>query len=109
MDTSKVVRMQTSHPTRGGWIEIMADAESNGLQGSHPTRGGWIEISGGQTGAVRKAGPTPHGVGGLKYEAWHYGTDDVQSHPTRGGWIEIGTNPGAGTDQQVPPHTGWVD
>ena len=33
---------------------------------SHPSRGGWIEIVNGKTGDVTLTGPTPRGVGGLK-------------------------------------------
>ena len=34
-------------------------------------------------------GPTPHGVGGLKYDAAYEANNALASHPTRGGWIEM--------------------
>ena len=34
-------------------------------------------------------GPTPHGVGGLKYVTDVNDSWENMSHPTRGGWIEI--------------------
>ena len=36
---------------------------------SHPARGGWIEIDLDRGHLVFDAGPTPHGVGGLKFHA----------------------------------------
>ena len=33
-----------SLPTRGAWIEIVADMQAAGLNPSLPTRGAWIEI-----------------------------------------------------------------
>ena len=33
--------------------------------------------------------PTPHGVGGLKYEKQPEAGYCSRSHPSRGGWIEI--------------------
>ena len=53
--------------------------------------------------------PTPHGVGGLKYEDKTDGNLWVLSHPTRGGWIEIGILMFVRGKPRVPPHTGWVD
>ena len=38
------VEQNRSHPTRGGWIEIVTFAGSSCISESHPTRGGWIEI-----------------------------------------------------------------
>ena len=35
------------------------------------------------------SGPTPHGVGGLKYDAFRFHLFAVLSHPSRGGWIEM--------------------
>ena len=54
-------------------------------------------------------GPTPHGVGGLKFGAIGVGVLGLVSHPTRGGWIEISTYDTAQMSRLVPPHTGWVD
>ena len=34
-------------------------------------------------------GPTPHGVGGLKFELVCSGLCPDLSHPSRGGWIEM--------------------
>ena len=98
---------------------------------SHPARGGWIEMP--TTGAVlgRVSSPTPQGVGGLKYVT--IGTDvtanrshparggwieikiveqiapTALSHPARGGWIEIGIPVSPYTAKSVPPRKGWVD
>ena len=77
----------SSHPTRGGWIEIgMVDKLMRDCW-SHPTRGGWIEIQ--RSGMVDKLmrGPTPHGVGGLKWA--------LATH--------------CNNVMAVPPHTGRVD
>ena len=78
---------------------------------SHPARGGWIEIYPVHIPGKTRRGPTPHGVGGLKYLT--HDVDDAGvsptphgvgglkllfvslvlsstlSHPARGGWIEI--------------------
>ena len=35
--------------------------------------------------------PTPHGVGGLKYELGTFDDESGKSHPSRGGWIEMTT------------------
>ena len=53
--------------------------------------------------------PTPHGVGGLKYERIVFGVIRKQSHPARGGWIEIFSSMPSFWRQSVPPRTGWVD
>ena len=57
------------------------------LPASHPSRGGWIEIGYAFHLPPSVAGPTPHGVGGLKY-------------------IE---NVIISVAMIVPPLTGWVD
>ena len=54
---------------------------------SHPARGGWIEIRSAKAIAPVMSGPTPHGVGGLKYFSV-------------GCYTEM---------HYVPPRTGWVD
>ena len=99
---------------------------------SHPTRGGWIEIGLIGSKGAGIGSPTPHGVGGLKWVICFFVEHDWMSHPTRGGWIEmsanlpmlpiqIGPTPhGVGGLKfpcislmsirlVVPPHTGWVD
>ena len=79
--------MEKSHPTRGGWIEIMRRCGKSASGGSHPTRGGWIEIWCKGVREIWMKRPTPHGVGGLKSETATVGQTNVV----------------------VPPHTGWVD
>ena len=34
-----------SHPSRGGWIEIIVVAAIGAVIASHPSRDGWIEIN----------------------------------------------------------------
>ena len=58
---------------------------------------------------VFTASPTPHGVGGLKYERLVELCKAVRSHPSRGGWIEIYVLYCTGRVAVVPPLTGWVD
>ena len=54
--------------------------------------------------------PTPHGVGGLKYQRVIAGFKcSLWSHPSRGGWIEIIERVENPSDETVPPLTGWVD
>ena len=53
--------------------------------------------------------PTPHGVGGLKYYTDFLADKMEASHPSRGGWIEISTPPLLLPVGGVPPLTGWVD
>ena len=60
------------------------------LRRSHPSRGGWIEILTSVAQSQFEQRPTPHGVGGLKYP-YMFGDParKATSHPSRGGWIEI--------------------
>ena len=76
--------------------------------------------------------PTPHGVGGLKFDKGVPLLSRTKSHPSRGGWIEIRcvrravnrwspSHPSRGGwieilgvkneegEWVVPPLTGWVD
>ena len=80
----------TSHPTRGAWIEIVSVQRlRHGPGPSHPTRGAWIEISqadGTGQGCNRR---TPHGVRGLKWPSGTVEPVPARSHPTRGAWIEM--------------------
>ena len=76
---------------------------------SHPPRGGWIEISVRRIRPGSSPGPTPHGVGGLKYRFKDIYTAMGWSHPPRGGWIEIGIRASWAAWVTVPPPTGWVD
>ena len=55
-----------SHPSRGAWIEIVADLRDAYNRGSHPSRGAWIEISHTITAHNQPLSRTPHGVRGLK-------------------------------------------
>ena len=54
-------------------------------------------------------GPTPHGVGGLKFKVAKYHDYFTASHPSRGGWIEIAATKSRSVYLVVPPLTGWVD
>ena len=76
-----------SHPTRDGWIEILACVKLLIFSWSHPTRDGWIEITKTISLTQLTQSPIPHGMGGLKY-----GVPEKY----------IG-------DCRVPSHTGWVD
>ena len=50
-------------------------------------------------------GPTPHGVGGLKSIPYEVYIRNTKSHPTRGGWIEINGNVVVSTGGNGPtPH-----
>ena len=76
---------------------------------SHPARGGWIEIIFPICITIQLLRPTPHGVGGLKLSLRVCCMYPGRSHPARGGWIEI-LFPATGADVDlVPPRTGWVD
>ncbi len=126
------LRVALSHPSRGGWIEIVPYLSKAVYdQASHPSRGGWIEIVCKDNNWVELTGPTPHGVGGLKWLSRSMGRIQIQSHPSRGGWIEIKdfqvSSPSAASHPSrggwiemlslfsasgftiVPPLTGWVD
>ena len=75
-----------SHPSRGGWIEIIPHKRLSILAWSHPSRGGWIEIS---LTCLARLGR--------------------RSHPSRGGWIEIRKFLIDNGVPEVPPLAGWVD
>ena len=76
-----------SHPARGAWIEIPAEAAPfQPAEASHPARGAWIEIP----------------------------TNDVTdifatSHPARGAWIEIPAEAAPFQPAEVAPRKGCVD
>ena len=53
--------------------------------------------------------PTPHGVGGLKYNYDRQEDWVDESHPSRGGWIEMASLALDHRGPSVPPLTGWVD
>ena len=55
-------------------------------------------------------GPTPHGVGGLKYQILYRTRLHHRSHPSRGGWIEISKCCRCG--RRAPSHPsrgGWIE
>ncbi len=55
-------------------------------------------------------GPTPHGVGGLKWLAEHIQHLFRQSHPARGGWIEIRLRQTSiSTIKSHPARGGWIE
>ena len=56
-----------SHPSRGAWIEIRMVRLSDWISsGSHPSRGAWIEIDSSSFWSSDESSRTPHGVRGLK-------------------------------------------
>ena len=60
---------------------------------------------------IRKTGPTPCGVGGLKYAhpSIPMATGD-QSHPVRGGWIEMELKYNIGElEASHPVRGGWIE
>ena len=97
-----------SHPARGGWIEIGRGDACTGSGESHPARGGWIEMTDTDYPDMEFR-PTPHGVGGLKYQDSPSPHQTKPSHPARGGWIEIWATVKRILPGVVPPRTGWVD
>ena len=110
-EDGRIAGSMSSHPTRGGWIEIASMVGEDSTAVSHPTRGGWIEMVSTAVKPCCSCCPTPRGVGGLKSEDVNYITiylgptprgvgglksqidkmikKQTPSHPTRGGWIEI--------------------
>ncbi len=80
--------MQLAHPSRVGGLKCTF-ARVCFLTAGHPSRGGWIEIADAYKVLIGN-GPTPHGVGGLKYAILPFLQTHSMSHPSRGGWIEIG-------------------
>ena len=81
-----------SHPSRGGWIEIPFKPINRDLGiGPTPHGVGGLKYTSGSP-EIFSGGPTPHGVGGLKSLYILYTQELVKSHPSRGGWIEIGSN-----------------
>ena len=98
-----------SHPSRGGWIEIVAEMKVTGERISptpHGVGGLKLKRHGLDENAVC---PTPHEVGGLKYRSRADGAGRYPSHPSRGGWIEMESRLLCNIFGKVPPLTGWVD
>ena len=58
-------------------------------ESSHPSRGAWIEIKLGYMWLIPKNGRTPRGVRGLKFCYIVSPGYAGESHPSRGAWIEI--------------------
>ena len=73
---------------------------------SHPSRGGWIEIGLMAMRCLRNWCPTPRGVGGLKCGLCGFDQNPAQSHPSRGGWIEIATTSTAPKPPRIPTPLG---
>ena len=78
---------------------------------SHPSRGGWIEIQWQPDPIWVLCRPTPHGVGGLKFDLLAVYHLTGGSHPSRGGWIEISScNWSASTrNASHPSRGGWIE
>ena len=60
----KLMKSPTPHGVGG--LKSRDRPGDGGTVGSHPTRGGWIEIIDGWDLWQYSSSPTPHGVGGLK-------------------------------------------
>ena len=99
----------TSHPTRGGWIEIILERLYREIRWSHPTRGGWIEIFSADDNYYQAEKSHPTRGGWIEIIAGKQTTENTESHPTRGGWIEISKSCTISPPTKVPPHKGWVD
>ena len=76
---------------------------------SHPSRGGWIEIPLIRIDTRHRVGPTPRGVGGLKFD--FHATPAAPCRPTpRGvGGLKYGRTKREVLEKIVPPLAGWVD
>ena len=122
-----------SHPSRGGWIEIIKAASGVCVYCSPTPHGvGGLKCENVARATVANHSPTPHGVGGLKCMGRSEEALPRWSHPSRGGWIEIHSevllrlkarrsHPSRGgwieickccerrESMTVPPLTGWVD
>ena len=61
--------------------------------------------------AAQAQGPTPHGVGGLKFGyPPNYGSDTVKGPTPHGvGGLKLQVKGRNIMQIAVPPHTGWVD
>ena len=100
-----------SHPSRGGWIEIsIKTSVFTGALSPTPHGVGGLKYEA-YADTIQKASPTPHGVGGLKYQYLRRPAQTRRSHPSRGGWIEIGLPLTALTVVRVshPSRGGWIE
>ena len=100
----------TSHPSRGGWIEIQSMALRISSQDGPTPRGvGGLKSKRLETRAVCRR-PTPRGVGGLKSVDGDHPVLGVRSHPSRGGWIEISVmSPYPPVIESHPSRGGWIE
>ena len=74
-------------PLGVGGLKSPPYAAAAALGASHPARGGWIEIKAGDFNGLRPFGPTPLGVGELKFAlALHQ--QAVGKVPPRSGWVD---------------------
>ena len=77
---------------------------------SLPTRGGWIEIWTSGISSLSALSPSPHGEGGLKYEAiFQIGNLTDCPSPHGEGGLKCTFCKPIGGKGGVPPHTGRVD
>ena len=77
---------------------------------SHPVRGGWIEIGLHLATPVATLCPTPCGVGGLKFGWSRFQLIRFKSHPVRGGWIEmILKRSSLNAFSSHPVRGGWIE
>ena len=73
----------------------MKSGTIDGIEGrntSLPPRGAWIEIFLYNPSQAGKAGRSPHGERGLKYQIRVFVPEKLASLPPRGAWIEIVDN-----------------
>ena len=99
----------TSHPSRGAWIEIIPEGIARDAKTGrtpHGVRGlKYLDaIPSDET-----TGRTPHGVRGLKLTINGNATTALKSHPSRGAWIEIKVRIMLFKIRVVAPLTGCVD
>ena len=103
-------RCGKSHPSRGAWIEIIAETGLDGVGLSHPSRGAWIEMPQRTPGSVPCFGSHPSRGAWIEISAHQYGrSGHSASHPSRGAWIEITYLYPSGLLYRVAPLTGCVD
>ena len=100
----------TSHPSRGAWIEIKLGKTSDaGLKGRTPRGVRGLKLEAGEELPAGRS-RTPRGVRGLKYVFVLCSIASQASHPSRGAWIEIGhLLCGGGRLPSHPSRGAWIE
>ena len=98
---------RTPHGVRGLKWQIVQRGRVRAA--SHPSRGAWIEIVADLRDAYNRSSRTPHGVRGLKSRRGRNAPTSIWSHPSRGAWIEMSSMPNSADTGVVAPLTGCVD